>query len=163
MRRKEFFVAMALVLILALALSSTISCTRSRSTPNGKYEILRKAVLGNTWQMYQIRITLESGSDFDVDLLDLVGTDKVDGYFYPEKGTGASLEIKAGTNPIYNADPATVSLGGALSDRFSFPANQPPGTAYVLKFHNGGTATVTVFTELIYPKTGSIRGTIDIK
>ena len=166
MKRNKFFTALILVIILVLLVPASVGCSGSsnkNSTPTGKYEILRKAILGNTWQMYQIRITLESGSDFDIDLLDLGGTDKVDGYFYPEKGVGASLEISAGTNILYKADTTTVALGGTLSDRFSFQANLPTGTAYVVAFHNGGTDTVNIFLELIYPKTGSIRGPIDLK
>ncbi len=162
MKRNKFFTALILVLVAAVSVGCSGNGSKN-TTPKGKYEILRKAVLGNTWQMYQIRVTLESGSDFDIDLLDLGGTDKVDGYFYPEKGVGASLEISAGTNILYKADTTTVALGGTLSDRFSFTANQPTGTAYVIAFHNGGTDTVNIFVELIFPKTGSIRGPIDLK
>jgi len=155
----------AIVLMVSILIPGVLAgCSGSKSsTPTGKYEILRSAVLGNTWQMYQIRVSLESGSDFDIDLLGLSGTDKVDGYFYPEKGIGASLSILSGPNVIYKADSSTVALGGTLSDRFSFPADQPSGTAYVLQFHNGGTETVNIFLELIYPKTGQIRGPIDLK
>jgi hypothetical protein len=164
MKRNKILIMLYIALVMVLAVSLLTGCSSSKSTtPVGKYEIIRKAVLGNTWQMYQIRVVLESGSDFDIDLLELAGTDKVDGYFYPEKGVGASLEIKAGSLVLYKADPATVALGGTLSDRFSFQANQPAGTAYVIIFHNGGTDTVNVFVELIYPKSGMIRGPIDIK
>lgn len=159
-------VILTLVAILLLVTGLTTGCSGNKTTtttPIGKYEIIRKALLGNTWQMYQIRIVLDSGSDFDIDLLELAGTDKVDGYFYPEKGVGASLEIKAGASSIYKADPSTVALGGSLSDRFSFQASQPAGTYYILKFHNGGTDTVNIFLELMYPKTGVIRGPIDLK
>jgi len=156
---------LALVLMVSmLALGVLAGCSSSKSsTPTGKYEILRRATLGNTWQMYQIRVSLESGSDFDIDLLGLSGADKVDGYFYPEKGIGASMTIMSGSTVIYKADSSTVALGGTLSDRFSFPANQPSGTAYMLQFHNGGTETVNIFLELIYPKTGQLRGPIDLK
>jgi len=153
--------ALGLVFVLALALLAGCSST-SKSTNLGKYEILRKAVLGGKWQMYQIRITLDSGSDFDIDLLNLANNDKVDGYFYPENGSGGTLEITAGTNVLYKTEVAVAA--GTISDRFSFTASQPVGTAYVLKLHNGGTEkSVAVFLELIYPNTGSIRGPIDTK
>lgn len=153
--------AFGMVLALVMALLAGCSST-SKSTNLGKLEILRKAVLGGKWQMYQVRITLDSGSDFDIDLLDLANNDKVDGYFYPEKGSGATLEITAGATVIYKTE-GTVT-GGTLSDRFSFNATQPVGTAYVLKLHNGGTdKSVSVFLEVIYPSTGNIRGPIDVK
>jgi hypothetical protein len=156
---------LALILVTSILVLGTLAgCSSSKNTtPTGKYEILRRAILGNTWQMYQIRVVLESGSDFDIDLLGLMGTDKVDGYFYPEKGIGATVTIMSGATVIYKADSSSVALGGTLSDRFSFPADQPSGTAYVLQFHNGGTDTVNIFVELIYPKTGQIRGPIDLK
>jgi hypothetical protein len=136
----------------------------SKSTPTGKYEILRKAVLGGKWQMYQFRLKLEAGSAFDIDLLDLVAGDKVDGYFYPETGNGATLEITAGDSVIYKIEPASIPAGNTLSDRFSFAVSQPLGTAYVLNFTNSGTEkNVNVFVEIIYPATGKIRGPLDVK
>jgi len=149
--------ATVLLLTLLVGFSST-----SKASNLGKYEILRKATLGGKWQMYQLQITLESGKDFDIDLLDLANNDKVDGYFYPEKGSGGTLTITAGTQVLYQTE-GTVTAG-TLSDRFSFTASQPAGTAYVLKLHNGGTEkSVSIFLELIYPNTGNIRGPIDTK
>jgi hypothetical protein len=157
---KNFFgIGMATVLLLTLL----VGCSSTSKASNlGKYEILRKATLGGKWQMYQLQITLESGKDFDIDLLDLANNDKVDGYFYPEKGSGGTLTITAGTQVLYQTE-GTVTAG-TLSDRFSFTASQPAGTAYVLKLHNGGTEkSVSIFLELIYPNTGNIRGPIDTK
>jgi hypothetical protein len=155
--------ALGLALITMLTMAAGCSGS-SESTPTGKYEILRKAVLGGKWQMYQFRLKLDPGSEFDIDLLDLVTDDRVDGYFYPETESGATLEITAGPNVIYKLDPANVPVGGTLSDRFSFVASQPPGTAYVLKFTNNGTEkTVSMFVEIIYPTTGKIRGPLDVK
>ena len=155
------FLGIGLAILLVASVLAGCSST-STSTNLGKYEILRKATLGGKWQMYQIRITLESGKDFDIDLLDLANNDKVDGYYYPETGSGGTLQITAGTQVLYQ--PAGTVTGGTLSDRFSFTASQPAGTAYVLTFHNGGTdKSVSIFLELIYPTNGNIRGPIDTK
>ncbi|MDP2918827.1 MAG: hypothetical protein Q8O43_01215 [Dehalococcoidia bacterium] len=161
MNKKSFVLGLVIILVITLLAGCT---STSKSANTGKYEIVRGAVLGGKWQMYQMRIHLESGAAFDIDLLDLVTNDKVDGYFYPERGSGASLEIKAGVNIIYKADPAGIPAGSTLSDRFSFTANQPLGTAYVLNFRNSGSEkTVTILMEIIYPVTAAIRGPLAIK
>lgn len=161
MKKQYAFLTLVLILLTSLFTGCSIS---SKATASGQYEIVRKATLGGKWQMYQIRIKLDSGGAYDLDLLNLANEDKVDGYFYPEKGSGASLQIKAGDNVIYQAVPTGVLAGGTLSDRFSFSASQPAGTAYVLNFTNGGTEkNISVFVELIYPVTCSIRGPIDVK
>lgn len=156
---------LALGLALIIALTMLAGCSGgSKETPTGKYEILRKAVLGGKWQMYQFRLKLGAGGAFDIDLLDLVAGDKVDGYFYPETENGATMEITAGASVIYKIEPASIPAGSTLSDRFSFTVNQPLGTAYVLKFTNNGTEkTVNVFVEIIYPTTGKIRGPLNVK
>jgi hypothetical protein len=156
---------LACVLALVIILTLCVGCSKgSKETPTGKYEILREAVLNGKWQMYQFRLKLEPGSGFDIDLLDLVIGDKVDGYFYPETENGASVEIIAGAEVIFNIDPANIAAGSNASDRFSFVASKPSGTAYVLKFVNSGTEkNVTVFVEIIYPTTGKIRGPLDVK
>jgi len=155
--------ALGLALILMLTMISGCSGS-SEETHTGKYEILRKAVLGGNWQMYQFRLKLEPGSGFDIDLLDLVAGDKVDGYFYPETESGANVEITAGANVIFKKEATIIVAGSTMSDRFSFVASQPLGTAYVLKFTNSDTEkTVTLFVELIYPTSGKMRGPLDVK
>jgi hypothetical protein len=156
---------LALGLALVLMLTMIAGCSKgSETTHTGKYEILRKAVLGGNWQMYQFRLKLEPGSGFDIDLLDLVAGDKVDGYFYPETESSANVEITAGSNVIFKMEAASVIAGSTMSDRFSFVASQPLGTAYVLKFTNSGAEkTVSLFIELIYPTTGKMRGPLDVK
>lgn len=149
---------------LALVMSVISGCSgNSGETPTGKYEILRKAVLGGEWQMYQFRLKLEPGSGFDIDLLDLASGDKVEGYFYPENEGGADVEITAGSTVIFKMEAASVTEGTTASDRFSFVASHPQGTAYVLKFSNSAEKTASIFLELIYPTTGKMRGPLDIK
>ena len=162
--KRSIFLVVILIVILAGVVGSLSACGGNpRTAAQGKYQIERKAVLSNNWQMYQLHLTLAPGSELSLNLLNLAGTDKVDGYFYPEKGTGVSLEITAGLTNIYKADAAALALGGSLSDRFSFTATQTVGTAYILKFRNAGSETVTEFVELIYPKTGSLGVPIDLK
>jgi|GEM_PF-2880885 len=158
-KQKMLFVFTAVTLLLVAAFGGGCGGSKDPGPATGKYEIIRKSGLGAAWQMYQIRIVLEAGNNFDVDLLGLSGADKVDGYFYLEKGTGAALVIKAGDSVLYQS--AAAAGGEVVSDRFSFIAGLPAGTAYVFNFSNPGTETVNVFLELIYPKTGFIRGPID--
>jgi len=156
---------LALGLALIIVLTMFAGCSGgSESTNTGKYETLRGAVLGGKWQMYQFRLKLEPGSAFDIDLLELVPGDRVEGYFYPETGSGATVEVIAGSSVIYKTEPAGVPAGSTMSDRFSFVVDQPLGTAHVLKFTNSGTEkTASVFVEIIYPTTAEIRGPLDVK
>ena len=161
MNRKILALGLAFIMVLTMFAGCSGG---SKETPTGKYEILRKAVLGGKWQMYQFKLKMEPGSEFDIDLLDLVVGDKVDGYFYPETESGATVEITAGASVIYKLEPASIPAGGTMSDRFSFTVNQPLGTAYVLKFTNNGTEkNASVFLEIIYPTTAKIRGPLDVK
>jgi len=159
-KQKILLIFTVLALLPVAVFGGGCGGSKDSGPATGKYEVLRKADLGAAWQMYQLRIVLEAGNNFDVDLLGLAGTDKVDGYFYPEKGTGATLAIKAGDNVIYQSSAAGSE---PVSDRFSIVAALPAGTAYVLNFANPGTETVNIFQELIFPKTGVIRGPIDTK
>ena len=52
---------LTVLLAVVLIAVSLVGCssTEKETIPKGKNEILRKAVLGGAWQMYQMRITLE--------------------------------------------------------------------------------------------------------
>jgi hypothetical protein len=149
-----------LTLVIIAMLAVLPGCSgNSKSNPTGKYEILRSATLGSNWQMYQFRLKMEPSGAFDIDLLDLAPGDKVDGYFYVETGSGAALQILAGSTVIYQVEPVNTLPDSTLSDRFTFSVQQPLGTAYVLKFANSGTEkNIEVFLELIYPVNAKIRG-----
>ena len=152
-------------LVALLMLTVFAGCSgNSESAHVGKHEILREAVLGHNWQMYQVRLKLEPGSYFDIDLRDMAPGDKVDGYFFLETGSTVNVEITSGANVIYRFDSVNVIAGDTVSDRFSFVNNQPLGTAHVLKFTNIGTEkNISVFLEIIYPVTAKIRGPLDVK
>jgi len=156
--KKLILLAMAAVMALGL-LAGCTSKSSATKTQTGTYKILRSTTLNTKWQMYQFELNLPVNGNFDLDLLGLANNDKVDGYFYPEKGSISTLNIVAGTNTLYDSS----TTAGVTSDRFSFNAAQPVGTYYQLNFKNTGTDTVTVFVELIYPANGSIRGPLDQK
>jgi len=83
-------------------------------------------------------------------LLKLSDGDKVDGYFYLEKGGEIDFRI-TGKTLLYQS---------AVQDRFSFTASQSEGDTYTLSFRNPATddeqRELTVFLEVIYPVSGSI-------
>jgi hypothetical protein len=152
-------------LVALLMLTVFAGCSgNSESAHVGKHEILRDAVLGNNWQMYQVRLKLDPGSYFDIDLRDMVPGDKVDGYFFVEIGSTVTVDITSGANVIYHFESVNAIAGSTISDRFSFVTNLPLGTAHVLKFANSGTEkNISVFLEVIYPVTAKIRGPLDVK
>ena len=161
LKRKLFITGLVLITIL----TTITSCSGKTQSPAiGKYEILRQAVLGNQWQMYQFQVKLDTGGKFDFDLLDLNAGDRVDGYYYIEEGAGITVEIAAGSSVLYSKESAGTTEATTESDRFNFTATQQLGTSYAIRFTNSGSAkNVTVFLELIYPVTGKIRVPLNTK
>ena len=155
-RLKSKHIAFVMVLVLLTSLLVGCSGGSKNSADVGKHEIVREAVLNAKWQMYQLRITLDAGTDFDV-LLTLAKGDAVDGYYYPEKGTGAAFQITADSQTVYSSQSPGIGVAGTISDRFSFTASQAQGNTYVLNLKNTlADSKVTMFVELTYPITGSI-------
>ena len=162
MKNKNVALAIALVFLTSLLLGCS-GGTKSSAGEVGKHEIVRQAVLGGKWQMYQLRITLDAGTDFDV-LLTLAKGDTVDGYFYPEKGSGAAFNITADSQFVYSSQSVGATTAGTVSDRYSFTASQAQGNTYVLNFNNTLPDTkVTMFLEIVYPVTGSIYIPLEAK
>ena len=135
----------------------TQNLTDDSSQPG--FEIIKEAQITPKWEMNQISIVLGAGDELSL-LLQIDDGDRVDGYFYLEKGDDVSFEIK-GTSLIYQSgagtNPDEEETG---SDRFSFIGTQPQGNTYTMTFRNPAAETeqteITVFVEIIFPATGEM-------
>ncbi len=141
----------------------TEDLTNQSSTESPK--ILRTVSLAPDWKMAQMEIQVRAGEEVSI-LLKLADGNKLDGYFYLEKGDDIDFSI-TGNSLVYMSQAQDATAEGKISsDRFSFVANQAQGTTYTLTFSStaSGDETqtkVTVFLEIIYPETGSLFGPID--
>ncbi|MFC1916465.1 hypothetical protein ACFLW4_07280 [Chloroflexota bacterium] len=147
-----------IIAIMLLPLVSILGCeeiTRltqepiQMSTPP-KLKILKSVELGSEWEMKQISFGIGADDEVAI-LLKLSEGDKVDGYFYLEKGDSIEFSITG----------KTLVDKSEVQDRFSFVASQAQGDTYTLTFHNPADdddqpAMVAVFLEVIYPVDGSI-------
>jgi hypothetical protein len=122
---------------------------------------IRETIISKTWMMKQLEIDLNTEVPI---VLKLKDGDKVDGYFYLEKGANIGFNI-SGASPIYASKPDAETTRVA-SDRFSFTSSQAQGIAYTLTFSvNPGAKSgeTTVFLEIIYPVTGTLLVPIGTK
>jgi hypothetical protein len=116
------------------------------------------------WKIYQLRLELEGGATFTIDL-NLRSGDKVDCWYKiekPKSGGSVDFQIKAGTSIIY-ASVIGAKEDGNNSDRLTFYATQSGGTSYRLIFYNSLTddnLKETIFTEIIYPANASDEDSI---
>ena len=122
--------------------------TSTPSPPNLK--ILKSVELSSEWEMKQIIFDVGAEDEVAI-LLKLSDGDKVDGFFYLEKGEDIDFRI-TGKGLLYQS---------AVQDRFSFTASQAQGDTYTLTFHNPADdddkpAKVAIFLEVIYPIDGSV-------
>ena len=149
------------ILILSLVVISgceEISRFTQESTPTSSstdLKILKSVELGSEWEMKQMRFEIGAGDEVAI-LLKLSDGDKVDGFFYLEKGDTIDFRI-TGKTVLYQSE---------VQDRFSFEANQDQGDTYNLTFHNTADdddqpAKVSIFLEVIYPIDGSIYIPVD--
>jgi hypothetical protein len=152
-----------MIAIMILSLLSILGCeeiTRLTQEPTStssstNLKILKSVELGSDWEMKQMRFEIGAEDEVAI-LLKLSDGDKVDGFFYLEKGDTIDFRI-TGKTLLYQSE---------VQDRFSFVANQAQGDTYNLTFHNTDDdddqpAKVTIFLEVIYPVDGSIYIPVD--
>jgi len=161
---RKLFLAITLAIVLLAAGCSSLP-DMGANTASDRYQILKKAELGNNWQMYQMKIDLAAEQELDI-LLRLANGDKVDGYFFLEEGDTVAFEIAG--NSVFYKSANTDQKGNIKSDRFSFTASQAQGTTYTLTFKNeedkdSKSASVSVFCEVILPASASIYIPIEPK
>ena len=150
---------MIISIITTSLLAGCVGKSTTPATPARKYQIAMVKNItdskGAKWKIYQLRLTLDGGGTFTVDL-NLADGDKVDCWYSTEKpATGGSVDFKveAGTSVIYTstASPAAVAN---TSDRLTFSAAKENGTSYRLVFHSNlidKNTKETILTEITYP------------
>jgi len=155
MIKKVIFILVVLSLVGVLGCSLT-SRTTSPSTP-ASVKTIREAGIGSEWAMKQLEINLESELSI---VLKLAEGDKVDGYYYLEKGNNIDFKI-TGNSLVYESKTQGAKAQSITSDRFSFAASKEQGIAYTLTLSasndTGKEKTgMTVFLEIIYPASASV-------
>ena len=145
-------VILIIALVSSLALF-TFGCSNTgifTSSTDASAKILRQTKLSTEYQLFQLEIALPANSDMPI-ILELENGDKVDGYFYVEKGAdNITFDIKA-LSTIYTSVLSTMPDDTPVSDRFSFTASAAMGKSYILTLANTGDAKSTVYFEVIYP------------
>ena len=152
------------ILTIVLSLIFVIGCTEVSGLTEGltskssqqSLKIIREAKLGTEWQVKQMEIELAADDEVSI-LMKLANGDKVDGYFYIEKGKDISFQI-TGDSSIYESQvPDNNKSDGVTSDRFSFIADKTQGDTYMLTFINDDNEDkIKVFMEVIYPTKASL-------
>ena len=166
-----------MTIVLLISLFATLllaSCAQQTTitTPTRSYNIVKTADIvdlqGVKWKYYQLRLSLQGGGTFTVDL-NLTAGDEVDGYYItqqPDSGGSVGFQVEAGNSVIYPSAKTTNSEDpGNTSDRFSFITNQANGTSYRLIFHNNLAdinSNETIYTEISYPANTSGEDSIFI-
>lgn len=149
-------VVLSVMLITACSTGSGVVGGSAKPTP----KTIREASLSAKWQLRHITIELAPGQQMPVGLK-LADGDRVDGYFYQEKGNAPIDFEVSGTSVVYRTTPAGAIVPGVSSDRFFFVASQAQGNFYYLMFKNVTPAAdkaekAIIFLELLYPSTGSV-------
>ena len=173
MKINKFIISSILILSL-LAATLLVGCagqTTTSTTPTRVYSIVKVSEItdlqGVKWENYQIRLTLQGGGTFPIDL-NLAAGNVVSCWYTTEKpasGGSVNFQIEAGTALIY---PITATGSGAVgntSDKLTFTATQANGTNYRLVFHNNLSdinSKEVIYTEINYPANASGEDSIFI-
>ena len=155
---KRVFIAVLLLSLVSVSGCEEISgLTRdvTQTSSSSELKIVKAVELGSEWEMKQMSFKVDAGDEVLI-LLKPSDGDKVDGYFYLEKGDNIDFQI-TGKTSLYRS----AAQDELISDRFSFEANQAQGDTYTLTFRNPAgdddqQKTVSVFLEVIYPVGGSL-------
>jgi hypothetical protein len=154
-------------ILVVLSLISIVGCSSgtktSTATKPADVNTVRDAEIAAKWNVKHLEINTKAEITLTLKLAD---GDKVDGYFYLEKGSNVGFQV-AGSSKVYESQPVGTKSDTITSDRFSFTASQAQGVAYFLTFNPDSNAQttneVTIFMELIYPATGSLSVPIGTK
>ena len=153
-----------ILIIMIFSLLAVLGCQEISSLTEGtgqtssqtNLKILKAVELGSVWEMKQIKFDVSAEGEVAI-LLKLSNGDKVDGYFYLEKGTDIDFHVTG----------KTLLHQSVAPDRFSFTASQAQGDTYTLSFRNpatdGAQKELTVFLEVIYPVSGLIYAPVEGK
>ena len=148
--RRIFYVSALMMIIVALILSGCSTVTGNATT-----KILRQTAINPNWTVYQIEVNVSAGKNMPI-ILQLNNGDKVDGYYYVEKGDNTVGFTIRGNTQFFESNTTTMTSTAPVSDRFSFTASTDQGSSYTLTLSDTATAKTssTVFLEVIYPGTG---------
>lgn len=163
MLKRLSVILLVLVIVIVTGCSGETPAATTTTQP-ANVDIIEEAHISSYWTVMQVRINLESGIPL---LLTLAPGDKVDGYFFLEKGDDVDFQV-SGKSMIYQSTPQSTGSANITSDRFSFTASDAQGIAYTLTFtpvvkKDAKKVTPVVFLELIYPSTGKIFNPMDTK
>lgn len=168
MKKNKFLI----VIVLVLAMLFTIGCggnSDATAVPEREYEIVKVSRIKSKdaqWEIYQLKLVIEGGGKFTIDL-NLNDGDKVDCWYNVEKpGTGGSVDfqVKGGSAVIYTSTSGSTATA-ITSDRLSFTASQAYGTSYRLIFKNNLPdikSKETISVEIVYPAKTSDEDSIFI-
>jgi hypothetical protein len=172
--KKSKYIVLSILIGSVLAATLLVGCagqTTTSTTPTRVYSIVKVTEItdlqGVKWENYQIRLTLQGGGTFPIDL-NLAAGNVVSCWYTTEKpasGGSVNFQIEAGTALIY---PITATGSGAVgntSDRLTFTATQANGTSYRLVFHNNLSdinSKEVIYAEINYPANASGEDSIFI-
>jgi len=162
------------ILIVSLMATLLAGCTGQKATsttPSRVYSIVKVTEItdlqGVKWENYQLRLTLQGGGTFPIDL-NLAAGNVVSCWYTTEKpasGGSVNFQIEAGTAVIYPTGASGTGAVGNTSDRLTFTGTQANGSSYRLVFHNNLSdinSKEVIYTEINYPANASGEDSIFI-